>query len=244
MRVLIVDDDTDLAAVISAVFSRNACEVEVATDGEQALQTALNRRPDVVLSDVLMPRMDGWSLVRQMRSHPQLSLVPFVFLTELSSQAERMLGYTLGADDYVPKPFEMHELLLRVQRVVRKGNALATEVRSWAPQAAKPQDGFSGSLAVMGLPTILGLLDIEKPSGQLVVTSGTDTGVMMIRHGQPCAARLEKSGRDNEQAIFEMVRWRSGQFRFSVTPEPPDGPITASTTELLLRGAQLEDEFV
>ncbi len=241
MRVLIVDDDSDLLALMSLNFSRLGAEVVVALDGDEGLLAALKHRPDVVVSDILMPRMSGWSLVKHVRSHPSLALVPFVFLTELASDQDRLLGYSLGADDYVPKPFVLDELLLRVRRVYQRSQHLVQRVRVPSADEQSPDD-FSGSLAAMGVPTVLGVLDMERSSGVLHVKSSRGKAEIKIRFGSPCAATIAGTKLRNEQAIYETVRWREGRFHFKISTKPPEGNIQLSTTQLLLEGARLADE--
>src|ERR1044071_2540962 len=89
-HVLVADDDAWILRMVSTVLEKRGYSVETALDGEDALQRALARTPDLLITDVMMPRMDGWSLVRRLRSHEGLALLPVIFLTALSSEDDRI----------------------------------------------------------------------------------------------------------------------------------------------------------
>src|SRR5262245_38943485 len=96
-HVLVADDDAWILRMVSTVLEKRGYSVETALDGEDALQRALAHTPDLLITDVMMPRMDGWALVRRLRSHEGLALLPVIFLTALSSEDDRIRGFRLGA---------------------------------------------------------------------------------------------------------------------------------------------------
>lgn len=119
-RILVVDDDPMLAAALRRPLAYEGFEVDVATSGEAALSIAHERRPDLVLLDVLLPGMDGLSVCRELRQRYNL---PVLMLTARSEIPERVAGFEAGADDYVGKPFAVEELLMRVKALLRRGRA-------------------------------------------------------------------------------------------------------------------------
>ena len=119
-HVLVADDDAWILRMVATVLEKRGYSVETAVDGEDALARALARTPDLLITDVMMPKLDGWSLVRQLRSHAELAMLPVIFLTALSSEDDRIRGFRLGADDYVTKPFRFEELDLRVAKTLRR----------------------------------------------------------------------------------------------------------------------------
>src|SRR5437868_4809718 len=119
-HVLVADDDAWILRMVATVLEKRGYSVETAVDGEDALHRALARTPDLLITDVMMPKMDGWSLVRNLRAHEGLALLPVIFLTALSSEDDRIRGFRLGADDYVTKPFRFEELDLRVAKTLRR----------------------------------------------------------------------------------------------------------------------------
>jgi DNA-binding response OmpR family regulator len=104
-RILVADDDAWILRMVTTVLKKRGYEVDTAPDGEQAYERALSNPPDLLITDVMMPNVDGWTLVKRMREHPVLRDVPVIFLTALSSDDDRIHGFRLGADDYLPKPF-------------------------------------------------------------------------------------------------------------------------------------------
>src|SRR2546423_12325324 len=118
-HVLVADDDAWILRMVATVLEKRGYSVDTAVDGEDALERALARPPDLLITDVMMPKLDGWALVRQLRSHTELAMLPVIFLTALSSEDDRIRGFRLGADDYVTKPFRFEELDLRVAKTQR-----------------------------------------------------------------------------------------------------------------------------
>jgi len=117
-RVLLVDDDAALLDVLALAFEEAGHEVVRAGDGRAALESIRTRAPQVLVSDVNMPHVDGFALCRKLREHG--SAVPIVLLTSRDSEIDEALGLELGADDYVTKPFSTRVLLARVAALLRR----------------------------------------------------------------------------------------------------------------------------
>jgi DNA-binding response OmpR family regulator len=115
---LVVDDDRTVRDVVTRYLDRAGYRVDVAGDGEQALSAVASRAPDIVILDLMLPRLSGLEVCRRLRS--QSVGVPIVMLTALGEEEDRVLGLELGADDYVTKPFSPRELVLRVASVLRR----------------------------------------------------------------------------------------------------------------------------
>jgi DNA-binding response OmpR family regulator len=115
---LIVDDDVTVRDVVHRYLDRAGYRVRVAGDGEQALREVAERAPDVVLLDLMLPRLNGLEVCRRLRR--DAVRVPIIMLTALGEEEDRVLGLELGADDYVTKPFSPRELVLRVASVLRR----------------------------------------------------------------------------------------------------------------------------
>src|SRR5262245_41567346 len=156
-RILVVDDDAWILRMVSTILEKRGHEVDTARDGEEGLAKALASPPDLIISDVMMPRLDGWALVKQLRSRPELALVPVIFLTALGSEDDRIRGFRLGADDYLPKPFRFEELDLRVAKTLRRTQAAVQEVREHLGGA-----GLRGDLSQVGLSSLLILIGVER----------------------------------------------------------------------------------
>ena len=120
-RLLVVEDDPNIVELLSASLRYAGFEVAAATDGHQALAVAREVRPDLVVLDVMMPGIDGFEVVRRMRSEG--SRCPVLFLTARDSTEDKITGLTIGGDDYVTKPFSLDEVLARIRVVLRRGAA-------------------------------------------------------------------------------------------------------------------------
>lgn len=117
-RVLVVDDDPTVSDVVRRYLQRAGCAVALAGDGPSALAAVTQRRPDLVVLDLMLPGMDGLEVCRRLRA--TTDGVPVIMLTALGEETDRILGLELGADDYVTKPFSPRELVLRAQSVLRR----------------------------------------------------------------------------------------------------------------------------
>ncbi|MFV0252664.1 MAG: response regulator transcription factor [Beutenbergiaceae bacterium] len=116
--ILLVDDEEDIRTSLGSFLQRSDFEVMLAADGEQALEAVERTRPDVIVLDVLMPKLDGRSVVRRLRAADDW--IPIVLLTQVGESIERSLALEEGADDYLNKPFDPGELLARVRAVLRR----------------------------------------------------------------------------------------------------------------------------
>lgn len=124
-NILIVDDDEIVARTIERSLRSPEFCVTVAYSGVQALQIARRQPPDLMILDILMPGIDGYEVCRQVRADPLLSQLPVLFLTARSKEEDKIEGFRAGADDYLPKPFNVEELIMRVKAILRRSTATA-----------------------------------------------------------------------------------------------------------------------
>ncbi|MEN4041997.1 MAG: response regulator transcription factor [Anaerolineaceae bacterium] len=115
--ILVVDDQSSVRRLLQEYLSEQGFRVVTAADGQTALYTARHEQPDVILLDIMMPRMDGYQFLRQYRQERQS---PVIILTARQEETDAVLGFDLGADDYVIKPFRLRELLARIRAVLRR----------------------------------------------------------------------------------------------------------------------------
>jgi len=128
-RVLIVEDDDSMATALRDGFQYEGFTVLLARDGAAGLQAAGEEKPDLIILDVMLPRMNGLDLCRQLRKEG--NSVPIIMLTARGQEIDKVLGLKLGADDYVTKPFGFLELMARVEAVLRRGPARGPGVESY-----------------------------------------------------------------------------------------------------------------
>jgi DNA-binding response OmpR family regulator len=119
-RVLVAEDERDVAELIRYTLSREGYDVVVAANGAEALREARESRPDLVLLDLMLPQVNGWELCRRLKQDPSTRAVPVIMVTARAEEGDKMLGFELGADDYVTKPFSTRELAARVRAVIRR----------------------------------------------------------------------------------------------------------------------------
>jgi len=133
-RVLVVDDDPDIVQFVRMNLELEGFEAATAENGKIALEMAKAQPPDLVLLDVMMPEMDGLTVLRHMRNSPATANIPVIILTAKALAEDRVKGLDLGADDYVTKPFDLDELMARVKTVLRR----AQQMRDLSPLTGLP----------------------------------------------------------------------------------------------------------
>lgn len=119
-NILVIEDDDIVALTIERCLRRENYKVTLANSGVEGLQLARRHHPEMVILDVIMPGMDGFAVCREMRADPILSNVPILFLTAKTKTEDRITGFNAGADDYLGKPFNLDELMLRVRAILRR----------------------------------------------------------------------------------------------------------------------------
>jgi uncharacterized protein (TIGR02266 family) len=233
LKVLVVDDDHVAREEAARPFRDRGDEVESASDGVAALAACLREPPDVIVSDVQMPRMDGWQLVRIVRSRPELAEVPLLFLTGIRGEDDRIKGYQLGVDDFVAKPSRPEELLARVDRVVSRAKRPPSD----------SQTMLRGYIEHVPLASVLSLLEIEKKTGILRVMS-TSVARLHIARGSMVRVDIEgdPEGRPSRVVLGEVLDWITGQFEFVACEVTCEDEIRKSLTSILLDHACANDE--
>ncbi len=116
-KILVADDDPNIRELLRLYLEKESFRVETAGDGETAVSLALGGEPDLILLDVMLPGLDGWQVCRKIR---KTSDVPIIMITAKGEVFDRVLGLELGADDYIPKPFDVKEVVARVKAVLRR----------------------------------------------------------------------------------------------------------------------------
>ncbi len=122
MRILVVDDEPDLVELVRFNLKEAGYEIDAARSGREALALLRRRPPDLLILDLMLPDVSGTEICRQVRSDARLAGVPVLMLTAKSEEVDRIVGFELGADDYVTKPFSPRELVLRVRALLRRAS--------------------------------------------------------------------------------------------------------------------------
>ncbi|AOY79749.1 MULTISPECIES: response regulator transcription factor [Moorena] len=132
--ILVADDDLGTRLSVSDYLEMSGYSVITAENGQQALSMIETYHPHLLVTDINMPRIDGYELVRKVRQKPPLRLLPVVFLTELNSTNQRIKGYQSGCDVYLPKPFEMQELGAVINSLLERSQVIHMELRYSSPE--------------------------------------------------------------------------------------------------------------
>ena len=199
--ILIAEDDKKTAALVELYLKREGFRTVIAYDGEQALAMARRHRPGFVILDLMLPVVDGWEVCRRLR---QGSDVPVLMLTARGEEVDRVSGLTLGADDYVVKPFSPRELVARVRAILRRGRQAATVGKGTLSRGDLLLDLEKRTVSLRGRPLTLTpheyrllqalmsapgkvftreeLLDHLYPGGEAVVERVIDVHIGKLRH--------------------------------------------------------------
>ena len=238
LNLLIVDDDHFQSDTSSAAFIARGDAVRIARDGLAGLALCIETMPDVILTDVQIPRMDGWQMVRLIRARPALTKVPILFLTSLSSEQDRLVGYRLGVDDYLTKPIDPQVLLTRVERAVLR----AEQVNRATNQAER--DALRGDLNQVSIQSVLGFLEMERRSGTLRIGPITNAR-LELRDGRIHRASLDGFGKlPSRDQLFRILDIAEGRFEFVQGEVGAPDEIGLPTSNVLLEHARLRDEGV
>lgn len=195
-HILIVEDEEHLADALAHNLQFEGYATTVALDGEEGLKAAQSMQYDLILLDIMMPKLDGLEVCRRIRATG--STVPILFLTAKSSDADRLLGLKVGADDYIPKPFLLEELILRIQGIFRR--------QEWYSSGAKEQETLSFGDATINFRTY------EATTGDRTVKL-TEKECMLMR------LLVERSG---EVVSREEILERVWGYRFPTSSRTID----------------------
>jgi two-component system OmpR family response regulator len=192
-HLLIVDDDAETRNLLRAYFETNGYRVTVATDGQAMWAQLKAAQPDLIVLDVMLPGEDGVSLCRTLRARLD---VPVIMLTARGEETDRIVGLEVGADDYLPKPFNPRELLARVKSVLRRAKSLPRNLR---------RDEVR-TLRFAGWTLDVAARNLTSPAGVLVALSGTEFKLLR--------ALLDHSGQvlSRDQLIDLMLSRDAGPF--------------------------------
>jgi len=119
-RILVVDDEKGIQEIVSQALKRRGYETLNAADGDTALDMAFTAKPDLIILDLMLPRMDGWEVCRRLKSNKETASIPIIMLTARREETDVVEGLDLGADDYIKKPFSLAELTARVGAILRR----------------------------------------------------------------------------------------------------------------------------
>jgi len=208
-KLLIVDDNESLLLALEHNLRQAGYSVIKACDGREALSAARQQKPDIIVSDVGMPEMDGIEFCRRLREIDEFAETPFVFLTAHGETEEKVLGLRSGGDDYIVKPFDMEELVARLDGLFEK------------KKSRRQVQQLSGRLSEISISDVLQFLDLAQKEGTLCVSNDGKKGEISIKAGLLMGSSY---GPDTgEDALVELLQLTDGFFHFEPKDIPPDG---------------------
>jgi DNA-binding response OmpR family regulator len=233
VRVLIVDDQREYRERAATVMSEAGFEVLCANDGIEGLSVALKHQPSLILSDVHMPGMDGWQLLRMIRARPTLRRIPVIFFSSMADEEQRLRGYQLGVDDYVSKPFTEVELIARVERVLER-----------ARMTDDGSNDMRGTLAKISVTSLLSFAELERRTGVLQLERDGERATVHLRDG--AIMRIDLGAPFDRltgiERVFHVLDWTDGHFELTSADVFADDTLKVSTSYALIEHARRVDE--
>ncbi|RME65548.1 MAG: response regulator, partial [Nitrospirae bacterium] len=226
--VLIVDDNETVLLALEFNLKSAGYRVLKASDGKEALSVALKDHPDIIVSDIAMPEMDGIELCRELRSRDEFAEVPFIFLTAHGEPEERVKGLKSGADDYVIKPFDIEELITRIDILYEKVKKRVVS------------GDLAGKIDEISIPDILQMLEQTGKEGKVIIKSGGKDGAIFIKQG--IVTECVFGALRGEDAFVELMKCNEGTFAFK-PQSVPDTETARPVGFLVMESARLLDEF-
>jgi DNA-binding response OmpR family regulator len=171
MRILLVEDDKGIVRFVKKGLVENSFSVEVATNGEEGLNSVLHMKYDLIVLDILLPKMDGREVLNKIRSMDIQT--PVIFLTAKDSERDIVNGLNLGADDYLTKPFSFNELLARIQAILRRGKTVSSASRLQVGNLILETEGhrvFRGKTKIELTPKEYALLELFMRHSSEMIT--------------------------------------------------------------------------
>ncbi|WP_303721340.1 response regulator [Malonomonas rubra] len=226
--VLIVEDDPNTAELVATYLQREGFATLIEHDGERGLRTALDRHPQLVVLDVMLPGLDGMEICRRLRS---ASAVPILFLTAREEELDRVLGFSLGADDYVVKPFSPRELVERVKAILRRVRPLETSSSPVLQQGGLLLDPEKHKVSRDGHP-----ISLTGSEYKLLRTLMTTPGRVYSR------SELLRHFYEQEEAVIErVIDVHINKLRQKIEPDPAKPVFIETVRGFGYRFAELEE---
>jgi DNA-binding response OmpR family regulator len=236
LRLLAVDDSRLILRVIRDYFAPRGWEVTTAETVAIARASMGGSLPDVIVSDILMPEVDGWTFFEDVRKRRETASIPFVFLTVERELPQRLRGLHLGADDYMTKPFAVEELHARIERLLERNAALRRA-------ASDESDALlAGSVEHLAISDLLQILALNGKDGTVRLQRKELIGRIEFVGGRIVDAQTGPAR--GTKALFRLIGWSDATFRVLAREgEAPETTITAATATVLMEALVSLDEW-
>lgn len=249
-RVLLIDPDETVLRTAASVLLPDKFSIVHAVDAQAGLQKAVASIPEIILLSPETPNLDLTLFVRTLRTWPKTILIPILFFGTKESIVDKIAGFTLGADDFLPKPVSARDLDVRVAVSLRLREKMETAFRPKGPVAedfSSPAllTAFRGQLTQIGLPSLLSLIDMERKTGMLVLILEPEREKVRVYFDGGRVVRAAIDGREqpkNAELIYDILGRTQGKFEFRAVPVDTRDEVNLPTARLLLEGARIMDE--
>lgn len=255
--------------MVSAVLAHSGHDVDLASDGWEALIRVGRAVPDLVITEVRLPTTDGWSFAERLRSRAEASGVPIVFLASFGPDRTPGRSFRADTDRILAKPFRLEQIEETVRSALGRTPIQGVPIGAPAPvlpvhldadtfrgPAAVPdasdadQDAGSprravlaGALEQFGLSSVLIVLELERKTGVLILQGREQSGRVWLREGRVLRAEIAgPHATRGSLAVYELLTWNRGRFEFNAGDVDGADEIGSSTSFLILEGARLQDE--
>ena len=250
-RILVVDDDPWIQRIVARALGLRGHQVSLAGDAQAAFVLASKSKPDLIITSISLPALDGWAWWERVRALPACAGTPMIFLVADLDSTTLIRGAGTR-DQRLRKPFRVEDLERAVVtslegfsvQVGQTPTSLpASEGAETKPSAGhRPLSAVRGALDQLGLSSILVVLEMEHKTGILLCERDGATARLFLRKGRVLRADADNPRLTGAAAVYEVLTWRSGSFDFLVGDIGGVDEIQASTTFLLLEGARKLDE--
>jgi DNA-binding response OmpR family regulator len=232
-RILIVDDDPTLINFLEPIFIKKKMEAVTAENGKEALEKIAEQLPDLIISDIMMPEMDGYELYQKLQKNPKTNQIPFIFLSSRSDPTDQLKGLRMGASEYFTKPFDLNKLINTVSEAIESA------------ERAKELTGrvdFSVNLAEIDIENIIQLVEMNEKTGEMIFSTyeGNKLGSIFFKKGTVIYAI--KDVLEGESAFYDLVAITDGYVKFFSKEVNFPRFIDKKTMTLLFEATRLQDE--
>lgn len=221
-KVIIVDSLPDASIGLQKHLEGSGYQVFLVHNGDEALALAHSEQPDIIISEVRLPQLDGHVLLNTIRTDTKLSRCPFIFLSSQKKVDERIESIMLGADDYITKPYYIQEVIARIEMLLAE------------KERRRNTDLFSGRLSEMNLVDLIQTLEVGQKSGILKLQRNGREGEIRFQAGSVIDARY--ASYSPIESIDRMFTWTEGVFQVQITNISGPRKLSLSNQEIILKG--------
>lgn len=232
-KILVVDDDPTIMTFLSPLLSKKNYDGFWATDGLDALQKIKVKIPDLIISDIMMPRMDGYELYRRLRENAKTADIPFIFLSANTDPTDQLKGLRMGADEYLTKPFDATSLFITINSVLANANRA---------KSSQERIDFSGNLAEIEFENIVQIIEMNQKTGELVFTTYENESFGSVFFKDGGMVHAVTGPLNGEEAFFDLASNKEGYVKFFSKKIDVPEMISSPTMSMLLEAARLQDE--